>query len=182
MTRRNTELDQLRAGRSELENHYMDELVAGRLDRRTFIRRGSAIGLSATFLGTVLAACGSGGTSSSSSGTGTGGGTAVKGGTLRIAASTPATAINPLLVDDAGGLLMLNQTGEFLIFDSNLKLALQPASSSPTADLEHVRRGLFASYLRREPVFQGGFSRAAKQHTRRNDTAEVVAATSSSLL
>jgi hypothetical protein len=65
---------------------------------------------------------------------------------------------------------------------ANLKLALQPASSSPTADLEHVRRGLFASYLRREPVFQGGFSRAAKQHTRRNDTAEVVAATSSSLL
>ncbi len=127
MTRRNTELDRLRAGRSELENHYIDELVAGRLDRRTFLRRGSAIGLSATFLGTVLAACGSGSTSSSSSsGTGTSGGTAVKGGTLRIAASTPAAAVNPLTVADAGGLLMLNQTGEFLIFDSNLKLALQP--------------------------------------------------------
>ena len=75
----------------------------------------------------MLAACGSGSTSSSSSsGTGTSGGTAVKGGTLRVAASTPAAAINPLTVADAGGLLMLNQTGEFLIFDSNLKLALQP--------------------------------------------------------
>jgi peptide/nickel transport system substrate-binding protein len=126
MTRRNTELDRLRSGRSELENHHIDELVSGRLNRRDFLRRGSAIGMSATFLGTVLAACGSSGTSSSSSGTGTGGGTAVKGGTLRIAASTPAAAINPLTIADAGGLLMLNQTGEFLIFDSNLKLALQP--------------------------------------------------------
>ena len=126
MTRRNTELDRLRSGRSELENHYIDELVSGRLNRRDFLRRGSAIGMSATLLGTVLAACGSSGTSSSSSGSGTGGGTAVKGGTLRIAASTPAAAINPLTIDDAGGLLMLNQTGEFLIFDSNLKLALQP--------------------------------------------------------
>ena len=66
------------------------------------------------------------GTSSSSSGTGTSGGTAVKGGTLRIASSTPAAAITRSPIADAGGLLMLNQTGEFLIFDSNLKLALQP--------------------------------------------------------
>ena len=39
---------------------------------------------------------------------------------------TPSAAINPLTVADAGGLVMLNQTGEFLIFDSNLKLALEP--------------------------------------------------------
>ncbi len=128
MTRRNTELDRLRLGRSELENHYIDELVAGRLSRRDFLRRGSMIGMSATLLGTVLAACGS----SSSSGTGTGtstgagGGTPTKGGMLRVASVTPAAAINPLTVADAGGLAMLNQTGEFLIFDSNLKLALQP--------------------------------------------------------
>ena len=106
MTPRNTDLDRLRAGRSELENHYIDELVAGRLNRRDFLRRGSAIGMSATLLGTVLAACGSGGTSSSSSGTGTGG-AAVTGGTLRIASVTPAAAVNPLTVADAGGLLML---------------------------------------------------------------------------
>ena len=40
-----------------------------------------------------------------------------KGGTLRIASVTPTAAINPLTVSDAGGLTMLNQTGEFLIFD-----------------------------------------------------------------
>ena len=50
---------------------------------------------------------------------------------------TPAAAINPLTISDAGGLTMLNQTGEFLIFDSNLKLQLQPMlalSWSPNTD------------------------------------------------
>jgi peptide/nickel transport system substrate-binding protein len=122
------ELDRLRIGRSELENHYIDELVAGRVSRRDFLRRGSAIGMSVPLLGTILAACG--GTSSSSSSSAasssSASGTPKSGGTLRVASVTPAAAVNPLTVSDAGGLTMLNQTGEFLIFDSNLKLALQP--------------------------------------------------------
>jgi peptide/nickel transport system substrate-binding protein len=123
MTRRNTELDSLREGRTELENHYIDELVAGHIGRREFLRRGSMIGMSAPLLGAVLAACGSSSKSGTSS---TPAAPAKKGGTLRVAISTPAAAVNPLTVADAGGLCMLNQTGEFLIFDSNLKLALQP--------------------------------------------------------
>ena len=133
MTRRSQELDQLRIGRTELENHYIDELVSGRLDRRAFLRKGSMIGMSTPFLGAVLAACGS---SSSSSGKSSAG-TPTSGGTLRVASVTPAAAVNPLTVSDAGGLTMLNQTGEFLIFDSNLKLALQPMlalSWSPNKD------------------------------------------------
>ena len=59
-------LDEIRAERTELENHYIDELVAGRLDRRQFLRRGSMIGMSTTLLGTILAACGSSSSSSSS--------------------------------------------------------------------------------------------------------------------
>ena len=96
------------------------------------------IGMSTGVLGAILAACGS---SSSPSSTGTTSGAAPssgkKGGTLRVAGVTPAAAVNPLTVADAGGLLMLNQTGEFLIFDSNLKLALQPMlalSWKPNAD------------------------------------------------
>ncbi len=129
----NGDLDRLREGRSELENHYIDELVAGHVSLRDFLRRGSTIGMSVPLLGAILAACGSGSSgSSASSGSGSsstgasGGGTPTKGGTLRIASVTPAAAVNPLTVADAGGLCMLNQTGEFLIFDSNLKLALQP--------------------------------------------------------
>jgi peptide/nickel transport system substrate-binding protein len=136
MKRGNTELDRLRAGRTELENHYIDELLAGRLSRRDFLRRGSTIGMSATLLGTILAACGSSSSSSSSSAS-SASGTPKAGGTMRVASVTPAAAVNPLTVSDAGGLTMLNQTGEFLIFDSNLKLTLQPMlalSWSPNSD------------------------------------------------
>jgi peptide/nickel transport system substrate-binding protein len=122
-----SELDRLRQGRSELENHYIDELVAGNVSRRDFLRRGSTIGMSVPLLGAILAACGSSSSKSASGGSSNASGaTPTKGGTLRIASVTPAAAVNPLTVADAGGLCMLNQTGEFLIFDSNLKLALQP--------------------------------------------------------
>ena len=125
MKRGNTELDRLRSARTELENHYIDELVSGRMSRRDFLRRGSTIGMSATLLTTVLAACGSS-SSSSSTASSASSGTPKAGGTLRVAISAPAAAVDPLTVSDAGGLCMLNQTGEFLVFDSNLKLALQP--------------------------------------------------------
>jgi peptide/nickel transport system substrate-binding protein len=140
MTRKGSELDRLRDGRTELENHYIDELVSGNLSRRDFLRRGSTIGMSAPLLGAILAACGSSSpatSSSASSGSSTAAAPATKGGTLKIGAVGPAAAVNPLTVSDAGGLLMLNQTGEFLIFDSNLKLALQPMlalSWSPNKD------------------------------------------------
>ena len=138
MTRSNSELDRLRSGRTELENHYIDELVNGNVSRRDFLRKGSTIGMSVPLLGAILAACGasSPATSSSASKT-TAAAPATKGGTLRIASTTPAAAVNPLTVSDAGGLCMLNQTGEFLVFDSNLKLALEPMlalSWSPNAD------------------------------------------------
>ena len=73
MTRNNGELDRLREGRTELENHYIDELVSGNLSRRDFLRRGSTIGMSVPLLGAILAACGgsSGSSSSASSASGT---------------------------------------------------------------------------------------------------------------
>ncbi|HEY3727043.1 MAG TPA: ABC transporter substrate-binding protein [Solirubrobacteraceae bacterium] len=117
-------LSELRAERSEVENHYVDELLAGRLDRRDFLRRGAVAGMSASVMGALLAACG--GANSPSSSSASGGGTPTKGGTLRLASQTPATAINPMIVDDGGGLCMLAQTGEFLTFDNNLLLRLEP--------------------------------------------------------
>ena len=38
----------------------------------------------------------------------------------------PSAAVNPLTVADAGGLRLLAQTGEFLAFDNNMTLQLQP--------------------------------------------------------
>ena len=122
-------LDQLRAQRTDLENHYVDELLAGRLDRRDFLRRGATIGMSASVMGALLAACGnanSSGGSSSSSSSGAAAATPKKGGTLTVGIQTPATAVNPLIVADAGGLALLATTGEFLTFDNNIKLQLEP--------------------------------------------------------
>ncbi len=119
-------LDELRAGHSELANHYIDELVAGRISRRQFVRKGAVIGMSSSLMGMILAACGNANNSSSSSSASASSGTPTKGGSLRLATQAPAAAVNPLTVSDAGGLCMLAQTGEFLAFDNNQLLALQP--------------------------------------------------------
>ena len=125
-------LDAIRDDRSELENHYIDELVAGRIDRRQFMRKGAVIGMSTGLMGAILAACGgankvgTSAASSSAAGGSSSSAAATKGGTLKLAMQTPATAINPLVVNDAGGLNLLAQTGEFLVFDNNQTLSLQP--------------------------------------------------------
>ena len=123
-------LDALRGSSSELENHYIDELVAGRVSRRDFMRKGAVIGMSTTMMGAILAACGGannvGTSSASGSASGSTSGTPTKGGNLRLATQAPAAAVNPLTVSDAGGLCMLAQTGEFLAFDDNQALQLKP--------------------------------------------------------
>ena len=58
MNARKNRLDQLRAEQSEIGNHVIDEFVAGRLNRRDFLRTGALVGISAPILGGVLAACG----------------------------------------------------------------------------------------------------------------------------
>lgn len=132
MSRNGTGLDQLRGRRTEIENHYIDELVAGRISRRDFLRRGSIIGMSAPVLGAVLTQTASAATRPSRLSARS----ATRGGTLRVACDTPAAAVNPLTVADGGGLCMLQQTGEFLVLDNNVKLMLQPMlalSWSPNA-------------------------------------------------
>jgi peptide/nickel transport system substrate-binding protein len=120
-------LDAIRADRSELENHYIDELVSGSISRRQFVRRGAVIGMSTSLMGVILAACGNANSpSSSSSSSAAASGTPTKGGSLRLATQAPTAAINPLTISDAGGLCMLAQTGEFLAFDDNQALALKP--------------------------------------------------------
>jgi peptide/nickel transport system substrate-binding protein len=129
-------LDQLRAGQSEIGNHVIDEFVAGRLNRRDFLRRGALVGISAPVLGGILAACGSSSPSPSSSSTA---GAGASGATIRVGITTPAAAINPLTVSDQGGLDMLAQTGEYLTL-SDQTLTLRPVlatswTSNSTADV-----------------------------------------------
>jgi peptide/nickel transport system substrate-binding protein len=123
-------IDPIRQDRSELENHYIDELVAGRMSRRQFMRKGAVLGMSTGVMGAILAACGSanktGASATSSSSSSSAAAPATKGGTLRLATEVPAAAINPLSIADAGGLCLIAQTGEFLTFDNNQALMLQP--------------------------------------------------------
>jgi peptide/nickel transport system substrate-binding protein len=119
-------LDAVRAGRSEQENHYLDELAAGRIDRREFIRKGAVIGMSSALVGAALSACGGANSSHASSATSSGTAPAKQGGTLRLACQAPSAAVNPITIADLGGSTMLTQTGDYLTFDNSMTRQLQP--------------------------------------------------------
>jgi peptide/nickel transport system substrate-binding protein len=110
-------LDDLRRGWGPIGEHVIDEFVAGRLSRRDFLRRGTAVGLSLPLLGAVLAACGS-----SKAATATRAPTGKSGATIRVGVVTPTAAINPITIADQGGIECIDQVGEFLVFtDRQLK-------------------------------------------------------------
>ena len=126
-------LDDLRRAASALENHVADEFFAGRLTRRGLLRHGSRIGMGLPLLaalgGPLLA--GLGGPLAAAPAV-----AGKAGATIRIASGLPAGAIDPVSVSESGGLMMLVQTGEYLILDSP-DLVLRPMlarSWKPNAD------------------------------------------------
>ena len=48
---KNPELDQLRFGATEVENHYIDEYMAGNISRQRLLQLGTGIGMSLPLLG-----------------------------------------------------------------------------------------------------------------------------------
>ena len=106
-------LDDLRRGRGPVQEHVIDEFAAGRLSRRDFIRKGSAMGLSMGLIGGILAACGSSGTSSSGASPAA---TGKAGATIKAGIVVPVGAINPITINDQGGLELIGNVGEFLVF------------------------------------------------------------------
>ncbi|HKF64590.1 MAG TPA: ABC transporter substrate-binding protein, partial [Dongiaceae bacterium] len=115
---------------TEIENDLVDELTSGRIDRREFLRHGSVLGLGLPLLSSLAGALGYAGLGAPAARA------AAAGGTIRCATSLPAGAIDPVTVDDNGGLMMLIQTGEFLSV-SGPDLRLKPVlaeSWSPNKD------------------------------------------------
>src|SRR5215469_5189213 len=115
---------------TEIENDLVDELTSGRIDRREFLRHGSVLGLGLPLLSSLAGALGYAGLGAPAARA------AAAGGTVRCATSLPAGAIDPVTVDDNGGLMMLIQTGEFLSV-SGPDLRLKPVlaeSWSPNKD------------------------------------------------
>jgi peptide/nickel transport system substrate-binding protein len=111
-------LDELRRRASEVENDLIDELRAGHIGRREFLRHGTVLGVSAPLL---LAALGGIGYSAAPQVARA----ATAGGTVRVAQTTPSGAIDPVTVPDSGGVIMLCQTGEYLALSAG-DLRLRP--------------------------------------------------------
>jgi peptide/nickel transport system substrate-binding protein len=143
------QVDAVRAGRSDLENHIIDEYRAGYIGRREFIRRSAGLGMSLPLVGFLATACGSGDKTAT-----TGGNTAnqtanvQKGGVLKTGLQTPGSDLNPIVVNNQGALAVLGQSGEFLVYsDRNLKPVPRLAESwKPNRDASQwtfkIRQGV----------------------------------------
>ena len=120
--------DRARRAESSEELELVESFAQGRVNRRDFLRRGTAIGLSVPFMGAVLAACGSDSDSSSESTEGGGEGTETTtggatetstptgtvGGTIRVASQKPAGPLDPVAMQDLGTYGIIAQCFEFL--------------------------------------------------------------------
>jgi peptide/nickel transport system substrate-binding protein len=124
------QVDAVRARRSELENHIIDEYRAGYIDRREFIRRGTIVGMSLPLVGFLASACGSGDKEPTTGGGQTDTADIKKGGVLKTGIQAPASDLDPIKVNNQGALAILGQSGEYLIFsDSKLKAVPRLAES-----------------------------------------------------
>ncbi|TDV08269.1 ABC transporter substrate-binding protein [Paraburkholderia caballeronis] len=109
-------IEALRARAGAHGNPAIDAFLAGRVTRRELLRHASVLGL-------ALAGGGLASTPAAQAQTQQQPPTDQ---TIRVAHLMPAGAIDPLTVTDAGGLCLLNQTGEFLLND-DADNQLQPA-------------------------------------------------------
>jgi peptide/nickel transport system substrate-binding protein len=148
MDRIEERLDDVRRGRSDVENHLIDELRAGKISRREFFRRGTVVGMSIPLVAFIASACSSGGSTGTSTSAATTGGAIKQGGTATVSELAPAGDVNPLTTADEGGLATLGQAGQYLTW-SNRNLQLEPVlaeSWSPNSDASvwtfKVRQGV----------------------------------------
>jgi peptide/nickel transport system substrate-binding protein len=112
----------VRGAVGEVENHLIDEFRAERIGRREFMRRGTALGMSISALGVVIAGCARPDVTKVSAPQTQ---PPKPGGTIRAGIVAPAAAIDPVKISDEGGLAVLGMTGQFLVF-SDRKLILHP--------------------------------------------------------
>jgi peptide/nickel transport system substrate-binding protein len=129
------QVDAIRARRSEVENHLIDEYRAGKIGRREFVRRGAVVGMSLPLVTFLATACGVS-TEDLESEDKPQTAKPKSGGTLRVGQQEPPGALDPVAVNSQAGLTILGQTGEFLIW-SDRELNPEPRlaeSWKPNAD------------------------------------------------
>jgi len=112
-----------------LENELIDAYASGGVSRRTFLVRGSVLGLSVATMGSLISACGGDDDDDSSAPVPTDGGGddaptatdapapagAIKqGGTIRIASQRPGSPLDPVAMDNIGSYTPVVQSFEYL--------------------------------------------------------------------
>jgi peptide/nickel transport system substrate-binding protein len=124
--------DRLRRGSSPVEVELTEAYAQGRISRRAFMQRGSVLGLSFGFMGSVIAACGSDAPSAVKT---PAAGKIKQGGTLRVAAQTPAAPLDPVKMADLGTYGPVVQCFEYLVNTLGATLSPMLAESwKPNAD------------------------------------------------
>jgi peptide/nickel transport system substrate-binding protein len=106
-------VDAIRRRSNAIQTHVVEEYLAGHVDRRALLRHGAVAGLALPLLGGLAGLAPATARA------------AKPGATIRIAAYEPTAAIDPVKISDNGGLLLLQQTGEFLAL-SGPDLVLRP--------------------------------------------------------
>ncbi|WP_432991934.1 ABC transporter substrate-binding protein [Dactylosporangium sp. CA-233914] len=120
---------------NDYEKHLGDEMLAGRLSRRSFLIRASVAGLSIPTIGAVLAACGNSSESAPSDGGTAAGGPPKAGGTLNVGLVTPSSQVDPVFMIDVGAVDTVMMVGEYLCFpDADLTLRPRLATSWKAQD------------------------------------------------
>ena len=125
-----------------IENNLIDELVAGEVDRQEFLQRAGMFGLSLGSIGMLLRYVGDADVAHAAPVLGK------AGGTLRAGITTPASPVEPYLLNDGGTLAFAGIPGEFLTF-TNPQAQVQPmlaTSWKPNKDATvwtfQLRRGV----------------------------------------
>jgi peptide/nickel transport system substrate-binding protein len=96
----------------------VDQVRKGKMTRRQLIAGATALGVGATAMGSLLAACGEdegGGTSASPAPSGSGAPAPVMGGTLKGVIPPSLTQMDPVTIYDQGGIVLVQQVCEYLI-------------------------------------------------------------------
>ncbi len=133
----------------EYADHLLHEVLAGRMTRRQLLVRASVVGLSATLVGQVLAACGSSSPSSSTSPS-----TAPKsGGTLKVTMPSPTVTVDPTTMYDTGSIAIAQMVAEYLIWVNN-DLSLRPVLAEKWSSDSTAKVWTFN--LRKGVTFQDG--------------------------
>jgi peptide/nickel transport system substrate-binding protein len=119
MIRVSKSIDDARRQLGHAENALLDELLAGRIDRRAFLQHASRLGVGLPLLGVLASATGFGLVPRRAVAEGT------SGGTVKAAVAMPHGAIDPILVNDSGAYQLIFQVAEFLCV-TQADLTLKP--------------------------------------------------------